>query len=273
MNATEPMQGDEPESKRERLRTPYPSQRHQVIMDRLGSRGRVNVADVTVELGVTGETIRKDLIELERRGFLRRVHGGAVPVGQLTYEPPVSDRLHNQREKRAIALAALRHLPDGGSVLIDAGSTTAELAGVFPNDRELLVYTNTLPIALSLVSKPALTVIMLGGRVRPVTLAGVDDWAARALSEINVDVAFLGANAISIDRGLTTPDPAEAAIKRLMARSARRRILLADHTKFGRVSLCKHADLSDIHLLITDSEMNESELESLRATGLEVELS
>jgi DeoR family fructose operon transcriptional repressor len=117
-----------------------------------------------------------------------------------------------------------------------------------------------------------LTVSTLGGRVRPLTLAEVDDLAARALAEINVDVAFLGANAISIDRGLTTPDPAEAAVKHLMLASARRRILLADHSKVGKVSLCKHADLSDIDLLITDTGLPKAELRALRATGLEVEL-
>lgn len=254
------------------MRAPYPTQRHQAIVDRLRMLGRVDVADVTAELGVTGETIRKDLIELERRGLLRRVHGGAVPVGQLAYEPHVSARVDHQREKGLIARAALAHVPHGGAVLIDAGSTTAQVAEMFPDDRDLTVYTNTLTIALSLVSRTRLTVMILGGRVRPATLAGVDDWAARALGEINVDVAFLGANAISIDRGLTTPDPAEAATKRLMVRSARRRILLADHTKLGRVSLCKHADLADIDLFITDRGIPAPELKAVRATGLEVEL-
>ncbi|MCW2846174.1 MAG: putative transcriptional regulator, DeoR family [Marmoricola sp.] len=250
----------------------YPTQRHQVILDRLRVAGRVDVADMMTDIGVTNETIRKDLIELERQGLLRRVHGGAVPVGQLTYEPSVSSRIDHQAEKRRIATAALAHLPEGGTVLIDAGSTTAELVDVLPDDRELTVYTNTLTIAVGLVHRPRTTVMLLGGRVRPLTMAGVDDWAARALSEINVDVAFLGANAISIDRGLTTPDNAEAAIKRLMLHSAQRRILLADHTKLGRVSLCKHADLADIDLLITDDGVPAAELKALRATGLTVEL-
>jgi DeoR family fructose operon transcriptional repressor len=250
----------------------YPTQRHQIILDRLKGAGRVDVADMMVDIGVTNETIRKDLIELERQGLLRRVHGGAVPVGQLTYEPPVSARVDHRNEKRRIATAALDHLPAGGAVLIDAGSTTAELVEIFPDDRDFTVYTNTLTIAVALVHRPRITVMLLGGRVRPVTMAGVDDWAARALGEINVDVAFLGANAISIDRGLTTPDAAEAATKRLMLHSAQRRILLADHSKLGRVSLCKHADLADIDLFITDDGIPEAELKALRATGLSVEL-
>lgn len=252
-------------------RAPYAAQRKQAIVRQLRATGRVDAADVAGQLGVTKETVRKDLIALERQGLLRRVHGGAVPVEQLAFEPAVSTRTYYSEEKTRIAVAALAHLPAGGAVLIDAGSTTGRLAELFPGDRELTVYTNALSIALTLLTRPLLTVVTLGGRIRPLTQAGVDDWPARALNEINVDVAFLGTNAISVERGLTTPDQAEAAVKRLMLASARRRILLADHSKVGAVSLCKHADIADIDLLITDSGLPDVELKALRAAGLEVE--
>ncbi|SDZ42586.1 transcriptional regulator, DeoR family [Micromonospora pattaloongensis] len=263
---------DQPGDPGQARRAPYAAERKQAIMTELRAAGRVDAAEVAARLNVTKETVRKDLIGLERQGLLRRVHGGAVPVGQLSFEPAVVTRTYYSEEKTRIATAALAHLPAAGAVLIDAGSTTARLAELFPADRELTVYTNTLPIALALVDHPMLTVVTLGGRVRPLTLAEVDDWAVRALAEINVDVAFLGANAISVERGLTTPDPAEAAVKRLMLGSARRRILLADHSKVGGVSLCKHADLSDIDLLITDTGLPDADLKALRAAGLEVEL-
>jgi DeoR family fructose operon transcriptional repressor len=256
----------------ERARGPYADQRRQAIVLRLRTEGRVDAAEIAAELNVTTETVRKDLIGLERQGLLRRVHGGAVPVGQLSFEPAVSTRIEYAEEKTRIAHVALQYLPIGGTVLLDAGSTTSRLAELFPDDRQLTVYTNTLSIALTLLNRPQLTVFTLGGRVRPLTVAEVDDWAARALGEINVDVAFLGTNAISVDRGLTTPDPAEAATKRLMLLAARRRILLADHSKVGAVSGCKHADLSDIDLLITDTGLDRAELVALQATGLEVEL-
>jgi DeoR family fructose operon transcriptional repressor len=254
------------------VRTPYADERRQAIVARLRAAGRVDAAQIAAELGVTNETIRKDLISLEGQGLLRRVHGGALPVGAQSFEPAVSSRVYYSEEKARIARAALAYLPTGGAVLIDAGSTTARLAELFPHDRELIVYTNTLSIALALVDRPLLTVYTLGGRVRPLTLAEVDDRAARSLAEINVDVAFLGANAISIERGLTTPDPAEAATKHQMLASAQRRILLADHSKIGQVSLCKHADLSDIDLLITDTGLPRAQLHALEAAGLEVEL-
>ncbi|MET1156707.1 DeoR family transcriptional regulator [Arthrobacter sp.] len=252
-------------------RIPYADQRREFILATLRTNGRADAADMALELGVTNETVRKDLVALEQLGLLRRVHGGAIPVGRLTYEPPLVSRTALSEEKVRIARAALQHLPASGSVLIDGGSTTAKLAEFLPRDRALRVYTNTLSIAIALMDAPLLTVYTLGGRVRPVTSTEVDDWAARALAEINVDVAFLGTTAVSLDRGLTTPDAAEAAVKRLMCASARRRILLADHTKFGKVSTCRHADLADIDVLITDDGTEPLMLASLRSTGLQVE--
>jgi DeoR family fructose operon transcriptional repressor len=245
-------------------KTPYSVQRQQSILTALRSAGRVDVADMAAELGVTGESIRKDLISLERQGLLRRVYGGAVAVEQLSFEPEVSHRIHYAEEKQRIAHAALAHLPHSGSVLLDAGSTTSRMAQMFPGDRELTVFTNTLSIAVTLLPRPNLKVYTLGGRVRGRTLAEVDAWALRSLAEINVDVAFLGTNGISTDRGLTTPDPSEAAVKRAMLACAQRKVLLADHTKIGLVSTCKFADLADMDLLITDTAIAPDQLAAMQ---------
>lgn len=249
----------------------YSAQRRQAILSTLAATGRVDVATMADELSVTGETVRKDLIALERQGQLRRVHGGAIPLRGLAFEPEVTARVEYAEEKRRIARAALAHLPRAGTILVDAGSTTARLAELIPPDHDLTAFTNTLPIALTLAGKPNVTVFTLGGRVRNVTLAEVDSWAARTLGEINVDVAFLGANGISLGRGLTTPDPAEAAVKRLMLGCARRRILLADHSKIGQVSTHKYGDLVDIDLLITDTAIAPADDDALHAAGLTTE--
>jgi DeoR family fructose operon transcriptional repressor len=249
----------------------YSAQRRQAILSTLAATGRVDVAAMADELSVTGETVRKDLIALERQGQLRRVHGGAISLRDLAFEPEVTARVEYAEEKRRIARAALAHLPRTGTILIDAGSTTARLAELIPPDHDLTAFTNTLPIALTLAGKPNVTVFTLGGRVRNVTLAEVDSWAARTLGEINVDVAFLGANGISLDRGLTTPDPAEAAVKRLMLGCARRRILLADHSKIGQVSTHKYGELADIDVLITDAAITPADDEALHAAGLTTE--
>jgi DeoR family fructose operon transcriptional repressor len=252
-------------------RTLYADERKNHILDQLLRSGRVDAVKVAETLGVTGETIRKDLIALERQGLLRRVHGGAVPVKALAFEPAVETRTQFMSEKTRIAQAALKHLPTQGSVLIDAGSTTAKLVELFPGDRDLTVYTNTIPLAVSLLTRPRLTVFTLGGRLRNKTFAEVGDWAVRALAEINVDVAFLGTNGISLMRGLTTPDPAEAAVKRLMLGCAAKRVLLADHSKFGEIKGTKHGDLADIDVLISDTGLTDDQTTQLRSAGIDVE--
>jgi DeoR family transcriptional regulator, fructose operon transcriptional repressor len=199
------------------------------------------------------------------------VHGGAVPVEHLRFEPDASARTEWADEKQRIARAALAHLPAAGSILLDAGSTTSMLADILPTDRTLTVFTNALPVALRLLDRPNLTVHTLGGRLCGPTSAEVGPWADRALRDLNVDVAFLGTHGISLDRGLTAPEAAEAATKQLMLSSASRRILLADHSKVGRVSLYKHGDLRDIDLLITDSGLPVDQRAALAAAGLSME--
>lgn len=249
----------------------YADERKRHVLEALRRDSRVDAADVAAQLGVTGETVRKDLIQLERQGLLRRVHGGAVPATSPSYEPAVETRTEYRSEKVRIAKAALAHLPERGSVLIDAGSTTSALVELFPGDRGLTVYTNTLPLAVQLLTRPLLTVYTLGGRLRATTVAEVGDWAARALEELNVDVAFLGANGISLERGLTTPDHDEAAVKRRMLACAHRRVLLADHSKFGTVSGVQYGTVADVDLLITDTGIGDGELAALTAAGVAVE--
>jgi DeoR family fructose operon transcriptional repressor len=248
----------------------HAAQRHQVILRRLRSEGQLRAVDVASELGVTHETVRKDLLQLEGRGLLKRVHGGALPVETLSYEPSVTARTTQAAEKKRIAAAAVNFVPAEGAILIDAGSTTAALAENLPTTAALTVITNTLPIALTLIGYPNLTVHTVGGRVRATTMAEVDHWALRALSETRVDIAFLGANAFSVEHGLSTPDDSEAAVKRAMVAAARRTVLLADHTKLGKVAVFKYAEMSSIDVLITDTGMSTKDARALERVGVEV---
>src|SRR4051812_44554058 len=212
----------------------YAEERQQLIVDRARKDGRVDVGTLAEQFDVTAETIRRDLTALERQGLLRRVHGGAIPIERLGFEPALATRdAASSDEKDRIAKAALAELPNEGAILLDAGTSTARLAEALPVDRELTVVTNALPIAITLATRPNITVHLLGGRVRGRTMATVDAWAARLLADTFVDVAFMGANGISVERGLTTPDVAEAEVKRAMIASARRTVVLADHTKVG----------------------------------------
>ncbi|HEV8546262.1 MAG TPA: DeoR/GlpR family DNA-binding transcription regulator [Candidatus Limnocylindrales bacterium] len=249
----------------------YAEERQHWIVERARAGGRVEVAALAQELGVTTETVRRDLTTLERHALLRRVHGGAIPIERLGFEPALAARdTVLTAEKERIARLALAELPDEGSILLDAGTTTARLAEALPADRELVVVTNALPIAMSLSVRPNITVLMVGGRVRGRTQAAVDAWALQALADSYVDVAFIGTNGISLERGLTTPDTTESAVKRAMIQSARRTVVLADHTKVGQDHLSRFAALDDIDTLISDSGLDAQMADELRSHGLKV---
>ncbi|MGW4592824.1 DeoR/GlpR family DNA-binding transcription regulator [Amycolatopsis thermoflava] len=251
----------------------YAEERQQQIVERARSLGRVDVSRLAANFAVTTETVRRDLTVLERQGVLRRVHGGAIPVERLGFEPGLADRdAVMTAEKERIAKAALAEVPDEGAILLDAGTTTARLAEILPSDRELTVVTNAVSVVPQLALRPQLTVLLLGGRVRGRTLAAVEDWTLRALADTFVDVAFVGTNGISAERGLTTPDIGEAAVKRAMIRAARRTVVLADHTKVGNDCLARFGELSEVDKFVTDTGLDDGLADELRAAGPEVVL-
>lgn len=249
----------------------FAEERHQRIVELTRSNGRVDANELASTFGVSIETIRRDLTALERRGLIKKVHGGAMPLDYLGSEPAVAVRdTVMTAEKERIVKTAFAEIPSSGSVLIDAGTTTARLAEMWPSDRELTAVTNSLPIASALAFRPRTTVLMTGGKVRGKTLATVDDWAISALANTYVDVAFIGTNGISPERGLTTPDIGEAAAKRAMIAAARRVVVLADHTKFGNDCLSRFADLSAVDLIITDTGLDDRTAADVEAAGPKV---
>lgn len=249
----------------------YATERQRAIASLARQDGRVEVASLAESLDVTTETIRRDLIALERRGLLVRVHGGAIPVDRLGYEPAVAVRDSVlTAEKEAIAKRALEEIPEEGSILLDAGTTTLRIAQLLPVDRELTVVTNSLPHATILAALPNVTLHFVGGRIRPRTLAAVDEAAQAFLQDVFGDVAFIGANGISVQRGLTTPDRSEAAVKRAFIHAARRTVVVADHTKFGTNHFSSFGTLADVDAIITDAGIDPRLVTDLEEAGPEV---
>lgn len=247
----------------------YAEERQQEILRRARAEGRVDVVALAESLKVTAETVRRDLTVLERAGVVRRVHGGAIPIERIGFERAVSARdTVMTAEKERIAKAALAEMPRDGAIILDAGTTTARLAQLIPNDRELTVVVNSAAIATILGTRPNLTVLLLGGRLRGKTLATVDEWALRPLENLYVDVAFMGTNGCTIDRGLTTPDQAEATIKRAMIAAARRVVVMTDHSKIGTDHMARFGTLADVDVLITDSGLDTELGDELDASGV-----
>lgn len=249
----------------------YAEERQAEIATRARARGRVDVASLAEEFGVTTETVRRDLTALERAGVLRRVHGGAIPVERLGFEPAVDTRETVAiNEKEAIAKAALNELPVDGAIALDAGTTTLRLAEAIPADSELTVVTNSLPIATLLATRPNLTVHMVGGKVRGRTLAAVGETSIAYLRDLYVDVAFIGANGFSLEHGFTTPNSTEAATKRALIGCAGRSVVLADSTKIGVNHFAAFAAPGDIDLLITDHHVDAATAAEIESAGLQV---
>ncbi|WP_409493034.1 DeoR/GlpR family DNA-binding transcription regulator [Amycolatopsis sp. cmx-11-12] len=249
----------------------YAEERQRAILKQARRNGRVDVATLAAAFEITSETVRRDLTALERSGVLRRVHGGAIPVERLGIDPGLDARDKAMcGEKDRIAAAALDQIPAEGAILLDAGTTVARLANLVPADRELTVVTHSLPNAFVLANRPGITLMLAGGRLRGHTMAAVDSWALNALKDTYVDVAFIGTDGLSVERGLTTPDTAEAMVKRAAIASARRTVLLADHTKVGNDHFARFGDLGDVDTLITDTGVDPQAADDITRTGVKV---
>ncbi|GAB18779.1 putative DeoR family transcriptional regulator [Gordonia effusa NBRC 100432] len=241
--------------------------RQRQIVEFARTRGRVEVISLADELDVASETIRRDLKALATRRLLKRVHGGAVPLETAAFESGLEYRSQvDLAQKHRIAAAAADQLHGAETVYLDEGFTPRLIAEQLA-DQQLTVVTSSLLAAEALAHSSTVTVLMLGGRLRGRTLATVDNWAVERLSGLVVDVAYLGTNAISLDHGLTTSDPAVAAIKGTAVRVAHRSILVAAHSKFGQNNFCRFAELADIETIVTGSELDAQIAAKYEATG------
>jgi DeoR family fructose operon transcriptional repressor len=247
----------------------YAEERQHSIGRTVLRRGRMSVADLAREYAVTTETVRRDLDVLERTGVLRRVHGGAVPVGAID-EALLSERDTTQVDaKERIAKRALELLPETDlSLLLDAGTTTGRIVTLLPRDRRITVFTHAVPLAAQLAGRDNVELQLLPGRVRPTTHAAVGADTVAAISRLRVDLVLLGANGVTADHGLSTPDSEEAAVKRAMVGAARRRVVLADSSKLGRADAISFAALDEVDAIVTDA--NARETKDLADAGLEV---
>ena len=255
--------------------TMYPPERQRAITDLLLQRQgrRASIAQISEQLGVTSETVRRDLDVLERRGVLRRVRGGAELMDATPFEQALAARHAEQYDdKLVIARRVADELPEDGVVVLDSGSLTLFCAQALPRDRSLVVVTNNLPAAQYLADHDNLRIFTLPGMIRGITSAAVDVWTSRRLASLTADLAIIGVNGLTTAHGLTTTNPEEAATKRAMLLSARRRIVPVISGKIGRNSFCSFAALGEVDQIITDAAADPELLRGLAAAGPEVVL-
>ncbi|MET9684293.1 DeoR/GlpR family DNA-binding transcription regulator [Streptomyces coeruleorubidus] len=241
-------------------------QRRSLILDEVRRRGGVRVNELTRKLGVSDMTVRRDLDALARQGVLEKVHGGAVPVVEAsTHEPGFEAKSGLElTAKEDIARAAAKLVAPGAAIALSGGTTTYALAQQLLDVPDLTVVTNSVRVAdvfhaAQRTSGPrqgAATVVLTGG-VRTPSDSLVGPVADQAIAALHFDLLFLGVHGISVEAGLSTPNLAEAETNRRLVQSARRVVVVADHTKWGKVGLSSFASLERIDTLVTDAGLPE----------------
>ncbi len=231
--------------------------------------GRIVRVDALVrELGVSAATIRRDLEQLEQRGALRRVHGGAVAMESNLDEPLFDDKTQiAAAEKLRIAKAAAAFVKPGSSIFLDGGSTILAMVPLLRDMTDLTVVTNSLRVAAELAGGGP-TLIVVGGELRRRSQTMVGSLTETILATLHVDTAFIGTIGLDFKAGLTTTDPREAFTKRLILRQSRQIVLLADSTKAGKTSFVRFGSPDEAHVLITDARAPKDLLQALRKKGV-----
>jgi DeoR family transcriptional regulator, fructose operon transcriptional repressor len=244
--------------------------RLQVIADLVRERGSVRGRDLVRALGVTDETIRRDLVRLAEQGLVRRAHGGAVALRPSDETDTASRLREHADEKLAIGRRAAELVADGTSIILDSGTTTLCLARALHGKQDLVVVTTAVTNAIELVGNPSTTVIMTGGVIRPTTFGASGHLAAATLRSLHVDQVFLAIHSVSVEGGLTYPLFEEVDAKRAMIEAASEVILLADHSKFGRHALVRVAEITEVQRIVTTPGIDPTEASSIRDLGIDL---
>lgn len=249
----------------------FEEERKYKMVQYLQENHRASVQELGEAFGVSDSTVRRDLKELEDAKRLKRTHGGAVSLQSVNFEPNMVDKEDSFREeKERIAKRAVEMIHSGDTILLDSGTTTLPLARELKNMSGIRVITNSVIVLSELRDCRNIELSIIGGLLRPDTLAFVGPIAERSLDMVRVDKAFIATNGLDLKEGVTTPNLTEAAIKRKMIEIAKQVILLADHSKIGNIAYAKFADVSEIDHCIMDSEVPPYVIHQLRKLGIGV---
>lgn len=250
-----------------RMKTMWVDQRHQRIIELIATLGRVEADAVAAELRVSRETIRRDLMLLEDKGQLRRIHGGAIRPDPPPERPFRARKRAQMEAKRRIARAAADLIKPGISCFIDAGTTTAAFAEAIAGIEDVLVLTNSIEIAVHLRGANTKSeVVLLGGRMALEVPATHGELTIAEIGRHRVDFAILSPVAVHPTAGITYHELAEAAIARAMMEQAAQTMLLADHTKLGGISRSVICACRDLDTLVSDGPADA--LDPYRAAGV-----
>lgn len=228
-------------------------ERQEYILSKISKGDRIYVTALSIELGVSDDTLRRDLTELDTKGLLTKVHGGAIAKSGISIK--YTERLNTAISvKQQMAAKVISLLKDGEILLMDGGTSNLEVARKIPIDMELTIYTNSFPIIDALYNHPKIDLIFLGGKVFPSSQVTVGISVFQTLQTIRPDWVILGISDIHPEKGLTCPDREEAMIKRCMIERGVKRVILADSYKLDTARAYQVASLGDIDYIVTEDD-------------------
>jgi DeoR/GlpR family transcriptional regulator of sugar metabolism len=245
------------------------TERKALLLDTLGREGRIIAKDFSRKLGLSEDTIRRDLRELAGEGLLQRVHGGALPASKALGDLPTR-RDVSADDKAEIAKVAAGMVREGQIVFLDGGTTTIKIARALPRALKATVVTHSPDVATALLDHPGVDVELIGGRVYKHSNVSVGTVAIEAIGQIRTDLYFMGVTGIHPEHGLTTGDREEAAVKRAICRQAAETIVLGSREKLGAVSAYSVISLDDVDGLIVSRKCPEDLLSPLRRAPVQI---
>lgn len=227
-------------------------ERHRYIIDRINKDNRIYVTHLCEELNVSDDTLRRDLVELEKIGLLTKVHGGAIAKSEISIK--FAERLNTATLiKQEMAAKLVPMFNEGDVILIDGGTSNLEVIRQLPKNKKFTIYTNCVPIANELLNYSKIDLILLGGRVFPSSQVTVGISVFQMIQAIYPDWVIVGVSDIHPQKGLTTSDREEALIKRSMVMQGAKRVVLASGEKLDTARNYQVASLAEIDYLITEN--------------------
>lgn len=247
-----------------------PVERRRKTAELAEEAGALRIGELATRFEVSEETVRRDLILLERQGLLTRAHGGALAVEVGRESPYLRREISEPEAKRRIAEIAAELISDAATVILDSGTTTHQMLPFLRTKRDLVIITNGTNHVAELLANPTTTVVLAGGVVRPNSMGTAGDLAVATLEKLRADHTFLATHGFSAEHGITYPNLEEAAVKRAMIAAAREVTLLADGTKYGRTAMVQVAPLDALDRIVTSGPIPEEDLAEMEELGVEV---
>ncbi|MDR5662884.1 DeoR/GlpR family DNA-binding transcription regulator [Burkholderia cenocepacia] len=245
------------------------TQRKKAILDALARDGQVLAAELSVQFGVSEDTVRRDLRELAAEGLLQRVHGGALPASPAI-APFAQREALEAAEKQRIARRAAQMIAPGQVAIVDGGTTSALLVEQLPADLRATIVTHSPSVAVALAAHPSIDVILIGGRLYKHSIVAVGAAAMEGIARIHADLYFMGVTGVHPVAGLSTGDFEEAAIKRALAERAAETVVLASQSKLRAASQFVIGDLTLAQTIVVEKETDAALTKPIEAAGVTV---